>query len=93
MEAQNLSIKAKGSRTILFMDDNPVGNKSYAKELFRAMIRERVRWCSQCTINIAEDAELLDLAAKSGCLAIRAPDEADAPERDPDRRPDDGRAR
>lgn len=64
------AIKAKGSRTILFMDDNPVGNRRYAKELFKAMIPERIRWCSQCTINIAEDAELLELAAKSGCFLL-----------------------
>jgi radical SAM superfamily enzyme YgiQ (UPF0313 family) len=63
-------IKAMGSSTILFMDDNPVGNKRYAKELFKAMIPEKIRWCSQCTINIAEDAELLELAARSGCFLL-----------------------
>lgn len=63
-------IKAMGSRTILFMDDNPVGNRRYAKELFRALIPEKIRWCSQCVINIAEDDELLDLAARSGCFLL-----------------------
>ncbi len=64
------AIKAMGSRSILFMDDNPVANKRYAKELFRALIPEKIRWCSQCTIQIAEDAELLDLAARSGCFLL-----------------------
>ena len=64
------AIKAKGSRTILFMDDNPIANKRYAKELFRALIPEGIRWCSQCTVSIAEDPELLDLAARSGCFLL-----------------------
>ncbi|MBI4169672.1 MAG: radical SAM protein, partial [Acidobacteria bacterium] len=64
------AIRAKGSRNILFMDDNPVADRHYAKELFRAMIPKEMRWCSQCTIQIAEDRELLDLAARSGCFLL-----------------------
>jgi radical SAM superfamily enzyme YgiQ (UPF0313 family) len=64
------AIKAMGSRTILFMDDNPVGNRRYAKELFAALVPEKIRWCSQCVINVAEDEELLDLAARSGCFLL-----------------------
>jgi radical SAM superfamily enzyme YgiQ (UPF0313 family) len=64
------AIKALGSRSILFMDDNPVADRAYARELFRALIREEIRWCSQCTVQIAEDPELLDLAAKSGCFLL-----------------------
>ena len=41
-----------------------------AKELFRALIPEGIRWCSQCTVSIAEDPELLDLAARSGCFLL-----------------------
>ena len=29
-----------------------------------------MRWCSQCTIQIAEDGELLDLAVRSGCFLL-----------------------
>ncbi len=63
-------IRAMGSRNVLFMDDNPVANRAYARELFRAMIPLEMRWCSQCTIQIAEDEELLDLAAESGCTLL-----------------------
>ncbi|MEK7283852.1 MAG: radical SAM protein, partial [Acidobacteriota bacterium] len=49
------AIRARGSRNILFMDDNPVADRRYAKELFRAMAPKKMRWCSQCTIQIAED--------------------------------------
>ena len=63
-------IRALGSRSVLFMDDNPVANKSYATELFRAMAPLEMRWCSQCTIQIAQDSELLDRAAESGCFLL-----------------------
>ena len=63
-------IQAMGSRNILFMDDNPVANREYARELFRALRPLEMRWCSQCTVEIADDPELLDLAAESGCFLL-----------------------
>ncbi|HXQ20277.1 MAG TPA: radical SAM protein, partial [Candidatus Acidoferrales bacterium] len=64
------TIKALGANRILFLDDNPIAHPEAAKELFRAMIPLRVKWASQSTINIARDAELLDLAARSGCVSL-----------------------
>ena len=64
------TIKSLGANRILFLDDNPIGNPKAAKELFRAMIPLKLKWASQCTINIARDAELLDLAARSGCVSL-----------------------
>ena len=64
------TIKALGANRILFLDDNPIGNPTAAKELFRAMLPLKLKWASQCTINIARDAELLDLAARSGCVSL-----------------------
>jgi radical SAM superfamily enzyme YgiQ (UPF0313 family) len=64
------TIKALGANRILFLDDNPIAHPEAAKELFRAMIPLRVKWASQCTINIARDPELLDLAARSGCVSL-----------------------
>jgi len=55
---------------VLFMDDNIILNSEYAKELFKAMIPLKKKWFSQCGIGIAEDNELLDLAAKSGCSGL-----------------------
>lgn len=57
-------------RYILFMDDNITLNREYAKELFTAMIPLKKIWFSQCSISIADDEELLDLAAKSGCRGL-----------------------
>lgn len=55
---------------VLFMDDNIVLNKEYAKELLKAMIPLKKKWFSQCGIGITEDDELLKLAAKSGCRGL-----------------------
>jgi len=63
-------IKSVGGRNLLFLDDNPIADPDAAKEFFRALIPERIQWTSQCTIEIARDRELLDLAARSGCVAL-----------------------
>ncbi|MGH7856487.1 MAG: B12-binding domain-containing radical SAM protein, partial [Candidatus Binatia bacterium] len=63
-------IKSLGGERLLFLDDNPIGHPEKAKELFRALIPFKVKWASQSTINIARDAELLDLAARSGCVSL-----------------------
>ena len=57
-------------QTIAFVDDNIIGNVKRAKELFKALIPYKIRWFSQASINLARDDELLDLAAKSGCIGV-----------------------
>ena len=64
------TIKRMGGKRVLILDDNPIGNVKYAKELFKAMIPLKMEWASQMTINIARNEELLDLAAKSGCRSL-----------------------
>lgn len=63
-------IKAMGGRNLLFLDDNPIADPEAAKGLFRALIPEKIQWTSQCTIELARDPELLDLAARSGCVSL-----------------------
>ncbi|MEO6420255.1 MAG: radical SAM protein, partial [Polyangiaceae bacterium] len=63
-------IKALGGRNLLFLDDNPIADVDAAKELFSRLIAEKIKWTSQCTIEIARDPELLDLAARSGCVSL-----------------------
>lgn len=61
-------IKTKSRKPhIFFADDNIFADPSYSKELFKAIIPLKIRWFGQASINIAENDELLDLAAKSGC--------------------------
>lgn len=55
------------ARRIAFNDVSITEDREYAKELFTAMIPLRKKWGGLCTTRIAEDDELLDLMARSGC--------------------------
>jgi len=57
-------------RYVIFMDDNIIGDRTYAEELFAKMIPLKKRWFSQCSIRIAYDDELLHLAFESGCRGM-----------------------
>jgi radical SAM superfamily enzyme YgiQ (UPF0313 family) len=63
-------------KLVLVVDDNLIGTSqkhiARTKELFRAMIRARLnkRWIAQVTINMADDDELLALAARAGCAGV-----------------------
>lgn len=62
--------KVPGMFRVAFADDNIVSSKRYAKELFRALAPLKLRWSSQCSVNIAFDDELLELAERSGCESL-----------------------
>jgi len=61
---------------VLVVDDNLIGTRAShiarAKDLFRAIIRADLRkqWIAQVTINMADDEELLTLAAQAGCRGV-----------------------
>jgi len=61
---------------VLIVDDNLIGTRPVhserAKDLFRAMIDAKLdkRWFAQVTINMADDEDLLLLAAKAGCVGV-----------------------
>ena len=60
----------KGRKLVVFVDDNIVGNPNFAKELFRALIRYKIKWVAQASVTVARDDELLKLAAASGCISL-----------------------
>lgn len=62
--------KATGSRYMAFIDDNIGVDFAYCKELWEALIPENIIWVSQCSLHIAEDEEMLDLAYRSGCRIL-----------------------
>ena len=57
-------------RLFFFVDDNIVSNLAGAKELFRALIGEGIRWVGQASSNVAWDEECLDLMKRSGCQGV-----------------------
>jgi radical SAM superfamily enzyme YgiQ (UPF0313 family) len=69
-------IKHIRERWVLVVDDNLIGTSrkhvDRAKRLFAAMIEADLgkKWICQVTINMADDPELLDLAARAGCCGV-----------------------
>jgi radical SAM superfamily enzyme YgiQ (UPF0313 family) len=73
-------IKALSRKLFVFVDDNIAGDPDTAKELFAAMIPLKKKWVGQCSLSVSEDAELLDLAARSGCIGLLIGFESISPE-------------
>jgi len=63
-------IKNQERKVLFFVDDNIVGNKEKAKELFRALIPLKIKWVSQASLDMLEDKHLMDLMVKSGCMGL-----------------------
>ena len=63
-------LKTFEGRHALFIDLSPVEDVAYAKALYKAMIPLRIRWVGLATTRLAEDRELLKLAAQSGCKGV-----------------------
>ncbi|MEK6968578.1 MAG: radical SAM protein [Nanoarchaeota archaeon] len=63
-------IKGLDSKFIAFIDDNIIANPEHAKKLFKALIPLKIKWGSQSTYLLGLNEELLELAAKSGCIGL-----------------------
>lgn len=53
-----------------FVDDNLVGDRRYAMELFAGMRGMGFKWLSHAPIDLARDPELLAAAGESGCVGM-----------------------
>jgi radical SAM superfamily enzyme YgiQ (UPF0313 family) len=67
---EELTTLRQESVFLFLVDDNLVGNRSYAKTLFQEMASLKFKWASHASLDIADDEELLKLASQSGCLAL-----------------------
>lgn len=63
-------IKARGSRKLIFIDLNLIADRTYAMELFAALVPLKLEWFGLSTSLIVKDPELLDLTARSGCRGL-----------------------
>jgi len=55
---------------IEFADDNSFVHRAHYKELLRQLAKEKIRWFTECDVNVAKDEELLALMRDSGCQQI-----------------------
>lgn len=63
-------IEESDGKIYIFLDDNIVGRPSYARKLFEAIKPLKIKWAGQSSISFVRDAELMKLAADSGCGAL-----------------------
>jgi len=63
-------VKRLEGEFVVFIDDNIAGNRLYAKELFTRLKPLGKKWASQASLTLTRDAELLRLAAESGCVSL-----------------------
>ena len=59
-----------GAGYVFFVDDNICGNTAHARSLFTLLKRYQLRWVSQSSITLADQPDLLRLAADSGCCGL-----------------------
>jgi radical SAM superfamily enzyme YgiQ (UPF0313 family) len=63
-------IQQHGARKLIFVDLNIIADRDYARRLFTALIPLRVQWYGLATVLLVDDAELLELAERSGCKGL-----------------------
>lgn len=62
--------RIRGSNCITFIDDNIGVDWDYCRELWTALIPEKIVWMSQCSLHIAERPDMMELAHRSGCRLL-----------------------
>jgi len=62
--------KARKSHYFAFIDDNIGVDWEYCRELWTALIPEKIIWMSQCSLHIADRPDMLELARRSGCRML-----------------------
>lgn len=60
-------IKSLGYHKFYLIDDNIVSNPDYLGKLCERILPLKMKWSSQCTMNLARNPSLLKLVARSGC--------------------------
>ncbi len=63
-------IDARPGKVISFLDNDITVNKPFARELFTALIPRKRHWLGMTSIEVADDEEMLDLMAASGCRTL-----------------------
>jgi len=60
----------EGARRVFFVDDNLLADREAFRNLLQAIEPLGLRWSSQMDLAVADDPELLDRMARSGCESL-----------------------
>ena len=63
-------IRSLGTRHVLFIDDNFIGNPGYTRDLVAEITPLKLIWSAAVTARILEYPDLLGLMAQSGCQSL-----------------------
>ena len=63
-------IRQHGARKLIFVDLNLIADRGYALRLFAALVPLKLQWYGLSTVLLADDPEMLELAARSGCKGL-----------------------
>jgi radical SAM superfamily enzyme YgiQ (UPF0313 family) len=63
-------ITRHGARKLIFVDLNLIADRAYALQLFQALTPLSLQWYGLATVLLADDPELLEWAARSGCRGL-----------------------
>ncbi len=63
-------VKELGFKQFLLLDDNIFSDRDYALSLCAEIKKLKMRWMTQCSVDIAKDTELLNAIADSGCYIM-----------------------
>ena len=55
---------------VAFVDDLHNSNRAYCRELWAALKPLKIKWGCQSTLFLADDEEMVKLAAESGCVSV-----------------------
>jgi radical SAM superfamily enzyme YgiQ (UPF0313 family) len=60
-------VRRLGFKSFYLLDDNIVGNPRFLEDLCHELIPLKMKWGSQCSLQLARNPRLLALVRKSGC--------------------------
>jgi len=63
-------VRELGFSSFYLLDDNIVASPEFLQELCEAIEPLKMRWASQCSIELARDPQLLELVSRSGCTML-----------------------
>jgi radical SAM superfamily enzyme YgiQ (UPF0313 family) len=63
-------VESRSADVVAFLDNNLLADRDYAVRLLKALVPMKIQWFGMTTIGAADDEDLLDLLAQSGCRTL-----------------------